>query len=143
MSSAPTPSSRRHQRRRSGLVVGLAMVAALAAGCSKSDGGAATANLSAAGKRGQAVAQARGCTACHSAGGSRGTGPTWKDLAGSEVQLGSGTRKADDAYLRQAITEPRSEVVSGFPNIMPNYSNLTTDQVNDIIAYLHDLSTKH
>jgi cytochrome c oxidase subunit 2 len=140
MSIAPTSSPRRPFR--SGVVVGLALVAALAAGCSKSDGGA-TANLSAAGKRGQTVAMARGCTACHSAGGSRGTGPTWKDLAGSEVKLDNGTKKADDAYLRQAITAPRSEVVSGFPNIMPNYSNLTADQVNDIIAYLHDLSAKH
>ena len=123
------------------MALGLALVGAGVLGaCSKDDAPAVA--LSAAGKRGKAVADEKGCGACHTTSGSRSTGPTWKDLAGSKVELTNGkTVTADDAYLERAIREPRAEVVKGYPNIMPEaYSDLTDEQVADLLAYLRDLA---
>lgn len=95
----------------------------------------------AAGKRGLVLAKDSGCQACHTANGKNSTGPTWKDLAGSKVKLDGGkTVVANDSYLARAITDPKSQVVSGYAGIMPGNS-LSTDQVADIVAYLHELSS--
>ena len=54
------------------------------------------------------------CTTCHSADGSAKTGPTWKGLAGHEVELADGSKvAADESYLRESITDPsRIEAMS-------------------------------
>jgi cytochrome c2 len=120
-------------------VVGSLSVGAALSACGGSDGPEVT--LSAAGKRGQAVADQRGCTSCHSASTSTKVGPGWGGLAGSTVSLSDGTEvTADDDYLRKAITDARSEVVKGFNNLMPEYRNIPDDEVADLIAYLHDLA---
>jgi cytochrome c oxidase subunit 2 len=134
----------RHRGLTPAVVLGLSLVlsAGVLAGCG--DDGGSTAEpvaLSAAGERGARVASEQGCTSCHSTDGSRGTGPTWKDLAGSEVELDGGTVIADDDYLRRAIVDPRSEVVRGYANIMPVYEGQMSDEeLDDLIAYLRDLS---
>lgn len=111
--------------------------------CGESDQYAVPTINGAAAKRGETVARDQGCISCHSASGRRSTGPTWKDLAGSTVALDGGTSvKADDAYLRTAITDPRAQVVSGYANIMPTtYASLSADDVDDLVAYLRQLST--
>ncbi|CAN5911575.1 hypothetical protein BH23ACT2_BH23ACT2_18540 [soil metagenome] len=94
-----------------------------------------------AGQRGEALAENKGCLACHTVTGERSTGPTWQGLAGSEVELADGaTVVADDDYLARSITDPRSEVVAGYPNIMPE-QDLTTDEVADLLAYIGELSS--
>ena len=56
-----------------------------------------------------------GCAGCHSLGGSKGVGPTFKGLAGSQVKLDNGqTVTADDAYLLKAIEDPDAQIVAGF-----------------------------
>jgi cytochrome c oxidase subunit 2 len=70
---------------------------------------------------GKKIAELEGCLGCHSVNGARGTGPTWKNLAGSQVKLVSGTATVDYAYLRQAILYPGHKMVAGFNNVMPNY----------------------
>src|SRR5271167_209928 len=40
--------------------------------------------------RGRELYQADGCSGCHSLDGTRGTGPSWKGLAGSQVKLSDG-----------------------------------------------------
>lgn len=97
-----------------------------------------------------------GCVSCHSSDGSTGVGPTWAGLSGREVTLADGTTvTADEAYLRQSILSPNSQIVSGFPeNVMPaNFeeqfmtaeSNLQANQgleidiVDDLIAYIESL----
>jgi cytochrome c oxidase subunit 2 len=70
---------------------------------------------------GKKIAELEGCLGCHSVNGAKGTGPTWKNLAGSQVKLTNGTATADYAYLRQAILYPGRKMVSGFNNVMPNY----------------------
>ena len=55
------------------------------------------------------------CLGCHSVDGSRRTGPTFKGLAGSQVQLSDGsTVTADDAHLKLAITDPDAQIAKGF-----------------------------
>lgn len=114
---------------------------AVLAGCGGDDA-AAPPELSPAGERGAAIAEANGCTSCHTADGSRAEGPTWKDLAGSERELESGeTVVADDAYLERSILAPREQLVAGYPPIMPVYENQLDDaELADLLAYLRDLS---
>jgi cytochrome c oxidase subunit 2 len=131
-------------RRRRAIALTLAVAGSLSIGavlaaCGGSDGPKVT--LSAAGKRGKAIADTRGCVSCHSAGTDTRVGPGWAGLAGSTVTLDDGTKvTADDAYLRKAITDARSEVVKGFNNLMPTYRNIPANELADLIAYLHDLA---
>lgn len=125
------------------LVAVLVSMGAAVAACG--DGGS-TAGTSAppitgaAAERGQQLAMEKGCETCHTTTGKRMTGPTWKDLAGSEVDLAGGRSvTADDAYLARAIADPDTEVVRGFVAIMPSY-DLTEREVADLVAYLRALS---
>lgn len=122
--------------------VALACALTLAVG-SCGDGGASSAPptiTGAAAQRGEQVAANRGCGNCHTDDGGRSTGPTWKDLAGSEVELDDGTKvRADDTYLAVAVTDPKVQVVKGFASIMPSY-DLTDAEVADLVAYLRELS---
>ena len=55
------------------------------------------------------------CAGCHSLNGSKGTGPSFKGLAGSTVTLAGGKQvKATTAYLEKAITDPDAEITEGF-----------------------------
>jgi cytochrome c2 len=57
-----------------------------------------------------------GCSGCHSLTGAKGTGPTFKGLYGSKVQLSTGqTVTANDAYLLESILDPDKQIVKGFP----------------------------
>jgi mono/diheme cytochrome c family protein len=60
--------------------------------------------------------QSLGCSGCHTLTGAKGTGPTFKGLFGSKVQLTSGqTVTADDAYLLESILDPDKQIVKGYP----------------------------
>jgi len=90
--------------------------------------------------RGQALVQANGCAACHSIDGSKGIGPTWFDVAGSQVPLADGSIvTADDAYLMESIHQPQAKIVAGFEGQqMPTYG-FTEEQIADIVAYIKTL----
>ncbi len=98
---------------------------------------------------GKKIAALEGCLGCHSVNGATGTGPTWKDLAGSHVKLASGqTVVADYAYLRQAILYPGHKMVAGFNNVMPNYyttfggaAHKKHRKLDAIIWYINTLSS--
>jgi cytochrome c oxidase subunit 2 len=80
-------------------------------------GGGVAADL---GAQGKLLAQARGCIACHSIDGAPGVGPTWKGLYGKNETLDNGSSVvADDAYLAQAIADPKASIVKGYPPVMP------------------------
>jgi cytochrome c oxidase subunit 2 len=90
--------------------------------------------------RGKALVAASGCAACHSVDGTKGIGPTWLGLAGSEVELAGGsTVKADDAYLAESIKAPQAKIVAGFENQQMIQFNLSDEQIADIIAYIKTL----
>lgn len=95
--------------------------------------------------RGMQLYKQAGCSTCHSVDGSKGTGPTWKDMYGDMVSCtNGGTFLADDAYVKESIVYPAAKIVSGFGNLMPaGYG--TTLKENDIIAltwYMKSIS-KH
>lgn len=140
---APPSSTPRRRRALAPLAAVLLAVAATVAACG--DGGStagAPKITDPAAKRGQQLAKDSGCQSCHSTNGKNGTGPTWTDLAGSQVELDGGeTVTADDAYLARAITDPKAEVVDGYPSIMPQAYEFTDEQVDDLVAYLRALST--
>ncbi|MBL9113636.1 MAG: c-type cytochrome [Verrucomicrobiaceae bacterium] len=90
-----------------------------------------------------------GCMACHSIDGTTvgKVGPTWKDLYGSMREIGKGQKgkfKADDAYLRESITNPTAKVVKGFEKFdtgMPIYAGiLTPGQIESLILYIKSLA---
>jgi len=87
--------------------------------------------------RGKALVAANGCAACHSIDGTKGIGPTWSGLAGSQVELSGGTFvTADDAYLTEAIKDPQAKIVSGFESQRMILFPLTDEQIADIVAYI-------
>ena len=86
--------------------------------------------------RGKALAQSKGCVACHTIDGSPGVGPTWKGLFGKiETMADGSTALVDDAYLKGFIRDPLARDVKGFPNVMPK-TELTDDELSALAAYI-------
>lgn len=96
--------------------------------------------------RGQGIANAQGCVACHI---TTPTGPAWNAASG---QPGIGTRATTrftesgytgkattpEQYLFESIVDPSVFVVPGFQPVMPqDYgTKLTAQDLADVIAYL-------
>ncbi len=81
------------------------------------------------------------CLGCHSTDGSRRTGPSFKGLAGSQVQLTDGTTiPADDAYLKRAVQDPDAQITKGYgKGIMSaavKKGRYSDDEATKIVAYL-------
>ncbi len=126
--------------RRAAVVLALAIVPLVAA-CGD-DAPAPTAAPSGPAARGEALARDRGCAGCHSPDGSREVGPTWQDLAGSDVPLDDGTTVVADAdYLRRSIEDPGAQRVEGFTVRMPEVS-LSDDEIDDLIAHIESLADR-
>lgn len=83
------------------------------------------------------------CTGCHSIDGDSGSGPTWKGLAGSQVQLTNGkTVAADDAYLTRSILDPGAELVAGYSSTMSlvvEKGSISEDDARAMVAYIKTL----
>jgi hypothetical protein len=69
------------------------------------------------------------------------TGPTFRGLYGAARPLTTGrTRTANDAYLRQAILDPASEIVRGFEPGMPSFRGVLSDaEIASVILYIRSL----
>lgn len=88
-----------------------------------------------------------GCMACHSTDGSTvgKVGPSWKGIFGSERVLGKGGKSvvADEAYLRESITNPSAKVVKGFEKFdtgMPIYAGILNEsQIESLVLYIKSL----
>jgi cytochrome c oxidase subunit 2 len=86
--------------------------------------------------RGRALAQSKGCVACHSVDGSAGVGPTWKGLYGKTETLADGsTMPVDEAFLRDFIRDPLARDIKGFPNVMPRIE-MSDAEREALIAYI-------
>jgi cytochrome c oxidase subunit II len=87
--------------------------------------------------QGQLLTVKNGCVGCHSVDGSKGIGPTWFGLFGSNVELTDGTTVvADEAYIKESILNSKAKEVAGFsPTTMPVFT-LSDTEVASIIAYL-------
>ncbi len=88
-----------------------------------------------------------GCMACHSTDGSTvgKVGPSWKGIFGTERVLGKGGKSAmaDEAYLRESITNPSAKVVKGFEKFdtgMPIYAGILNEsQIESLVLYIKSL----
>ena len=90
---------------------------------------------------GKALAEKQSCTGCHSIDGSKGTGPTWKGLAGSRVHQTDGTTiTATDSYLVNVIEDPTTLKVVGYdPSLMASYippGTISHSQAIALAAYI-------
>jgi cytochrome c oxidase subunit 2 len=93
---------------RSVLVAALCVLTIAGCGGSDSDSGGS-------GSTGEDLYRQYACAGCHSLDGDDGTGPSFKGLAGSTVELEGGeTVEATREYLRRAIVEPDAEIVEGY-----------------------------
>ena len=91
---------------------------------------------------GRVLVERKGCPVCHTVDGSRLTGPSFLGLIGRSSELTDGsTAVADEAYIRQSILDPASQVVAGFEPIMPSFEGqLRDEEIDAIIAYFTSLS---
>jgi cytochrome c oxidase subunit 2 len=94
---------------------------------------------------GELAIKKHGCNACHSTDGSRLVGPSFRSVFDSmrKVVVDGETKevKADEAYLINAIRNPNSEIVEGYPSgVMIEYKDQITDEeVQQIIEYIKSL----
>lgn len=86
--------------------------------------------------RGRALAQSKGCVACHSIDGRPGVGPTWKGLFGKTETMANGaTELVDDDYLRSFIRDPKARNLRGYAQVMPLIP-LEGDELDALVAYI-------
>jgi mono/diheme cytochrome c family protein len=105
---------------------------------------AASAGAEVTAAKGKQLSQTNTCTTCHSADGSEMTGPTWQNLYGYEREMADGTVVlADEDYLTESIVNSTAKTVKGFAEgSMANFSYLSSNDVDNIIAYIKSLSDK-
>jgi cytochrome c oxidase subunit 2 len=90
--------------------------------------------------KGKLVFIQTGCNACHMNSAVGNQYPDLRGLYGSQVKLKDGsTVVADEAYLRESITNPNKVIVAGYPPTMPPYGYLKEEQLNQLIAYIKSL----
>lgn len=88
---------------------------------------------------GRKLVRDKTCTTCHSLDGQPGVGPTFMYLYGKEETLTDGTKVvADEAYLRESITNPNAKVVARYAPSMP-VMPLTPAELDSIIALIKSL----
>lgn len=93
-------------------------------------------------EQGEAIFRRNACGNCHTSE-SDSRAPSLVGLYGRDRILQSGKKvMADRNYLRTAIIKPEDVKLRGYGTItrMPTYSNLSEDDVNQLIAYIKSLS---
>lgn len=90
---------------------------------------------------GRALFQSKTCATCHMQGSAQ-LAPSLYNIIGTQVTLTDGsTVLVDDAYLRNSILRPASQVVQGYAPVMPPFEGILTDaEVSNLVAYIRSLS---
>ncbi|MCC5939955.1 MAG: cytochrome c oxidase subunit II [Balneolaceae bacterium] len=90
---------------------------------------------------GERLVTRNACNTCHSADGSRLTGPTFQGLWMSERTMEDGeVVTADENYIRESILEPNARINQGYDPVMPSYAGSLNDrQIDAIIEYIKTL----
>jgi cytochrome c oxidase subunit 2 len=85
-----------------------------------------------------------GCSACHT-GAAGNRAPNLGGLYGSKIQLSDGTEVlVDDAYLRNSILSPSSQIAAGYAPIMPTFQGqISEDGLIDLVEYIKSLQTNY
>ena len=94
-------------------------------------------------QQGEALFRQHGCSGCHGAN-STVHAPDLVGLYGSLVHLQDGsTVRADERYIRDSILMPKSQIVVGYPPIMPDFSGqLSEDELLKLVAYIQSLGSQ-
>ncbi len=96
-------------------------------------------------ERGKKYFRIKGCNSCHTVDGTRGTGPTWKNMYGHEVEFTDGTTLSAEKmtgaefanYIRESVYTPAAKIVKGFPNQMQSFQGrLSEEELACLIAYM-------
>ncbi|MFT8244733.1 cytochrome c oxidase subunit II [Roseomonas sp. BN140053] len=92
------------------------------------------------GREGAALFVSLGCAGCHN-GSTVVRAPGLAGVYGRDVNLADGrVVRADEAYLRDSILQPRRDVVAGFEPLMPSFAGLVgEDELQRLVAYLRSL----
>lgn len=89
---------------------------------------------------GARLIEINGCSGCHSSDGSRSIGPTFQGISSRDITvIRNGeefTQKADADYLLRALLDPSSEMVKGYPDIMPSTDYLSPEELDAIVDHL-------
>ncbi len=90
--------------------------------------------------QGEALYNKYGCITCHGTG----KGPPFAGLYGKPVLLSNGqTVIANDSYIRESILYPSSQIVNGYPAIMPTFKGqLSEEQILQLTAYIKSQGSK-
>ncbi len=93
---------------------------------------------------GARLAQEKGCLLCHSTDGAAKVGPTFKGIAGRKTIVVTNGKEqeivADDAYLVRSLLEPQTDIVKGFPPIVPSQKGILSEaEIQAIILYMKSL----
>jgi cytochrome c oxidase subunit 2 len=90
--------------------------------------------------RGEALFQQYGCSTCHLPDG-KGRGPSLVGVYNSIQKIqGGGTVKADEAYIRESILNPRSKIVDTYQPVMPTFQGQISEEgLLNIISYIKSL----
>ena len=90
---------------------------------------------------GEGLYSTLGCQGCHSIDGSASSGPTFKGLFGSTVELTNGQKvKVDEQYLLESIMDPDKQIVKGYqPGVMVSAvpkGSVPQDQAQQLVDYI-------
>ena len=94
-------------------------------------------------KIGEILYNAR-CATCHSLDGKIGTGPTWKNMYGHEVELTDGRKvMVDENFIRESILIPGKTIVKGFGPNMPSFQGqLKPMEMDALVMFIKRQSDK-
>lgn len=94
-------------------------------------------------REGRALFESVGCSGCH-APASRVHAPELRGLYGRQVALADGSfRRADEAYLRDSILQPRRDIAAGYEPVMPPFAGILGEgELQAILAYLMSMPAR-
>jgi len=79
--------------------------------------------------------ESRGCATCHSLDGTRGQGPSLKNIFGNRQRMASGkVVLVDENYLRTSMLQPQAEILESFEGIMPTFQGVLRER--EILALI-------
>jgi cytochrome c oxidase subunit II len=94
-------------------------------------------------RQGELLFRKYGCSGCHGAN-STVHAPSLAGLYGSIVHLQDGRAvRADERYIRDCILIPLTQVVAGYPPVMPSFAGqIGEEDMTRLIAYVKSLSAE-
>ncbi|MFN2471312.1 MAG: cytochrome c oxidase subunit II [Gaiellaceae bacterium] len=83
----------------------------------------------------KAIFEERGCSGCHTFAPAGSAGETGPDLDKLPA-LAERANRPLEGFIRESITEPGAYVEPGYPNVMPPFTDLSEEQLDQLVRYL-------